>query len=81
MPVAVMGVGVARLRLDFLAPSELGFDERPEGSALLAVSVGLPNGPLKTTDMIYYVRPVEGGVKMRSRFWITREFQVVAAGE
>ena len=56
-----MGVGVVRLRLDFVAPSEFGFDERPEGSALLAVSVGLPNGRLKTTDMIYYVRPVEGG--------------------
>jgi hypothetical protein len=56
-----MGVGVARLRLDFVAPSEFGFDERPEGSALLAVSVGLPNGRLKTTDMIHYVRSVEGG--------------------
>ena len=56
-----MGVDVARLRLDFVAPSEFGFDERPEGSALLAVSVGLPNGRLKTTDMIHYVRSVEGG--------------------
>ena len=56
-----MGVGVARLRLEFVAPSEFGFDERPEGSALLAVSVGLPNGRLKTTDMIHYVRSVEGG--------------------
>jgi hypothetical protein len=56
-----MGVGVARLRLDFVAPSEFGFDQRPEGSALLAVSVGLPNGRLKTTDMIHYVRSVEGG--------------------
>ncbi|UZP74182.1 hypothetical protein E0F26_05235 [Candidatus Paraluminiphilus aquimaris] len=52
-PIAVMGVGVARLRLDFLASSELGFDERPEGSVLLAVSVGLPNGPLKTADMLH----------------------------
>ena len=56
-----MGVGVARLRLDFVAPSEFGFDQRPEGSALLAVSVGLSNGRLKTTDMIHYVRSVEGG--------------------
>ena len=48
-----MGVDVASLRLDFVAPSEFGFDERPEGSALLAVSVRLPNGRLKTTDMIH----------------------------
>ena len=56
-----MGVGVVRLRLDFVAPSEFGFDELPEGSALLAVRVDLPNGRRKTTDMIHYVRSVEGG--------------------
>ena len=60
-PVEGMGVGVARLRLDFVAPSEFGFDELPEGSALLAVRVDLPNGRRKTTDMIHYVRSVEGG--------------------
>jgi hypothetical protein len=75
-----MGVGVARLRLDFVALSEFGFDELPEGSTLLAVRVGLPNGRLKTTDMIHYVRPVEGGVKMRARFWITREFEAMMSG-
>lgn len=45
---------------------------------MLAVRVGLPNGLLKTTDMIHYVRPVEGGVEMRSRFWIAREFEAMA---
>jgi hypothetical protein len=75
-----MGVGVARLRLDFVSLSEFGFDELPEGSTLLAVRVGLPNGRLKTTDMIHYVWPVEGGVKMRARFWITREFEALVSG-
>lgn len=79
-PVEDVGVGVARLRLDFVAPSEFGFDELPEGSTMLAVRVGLPNGLLKTTDMIHYVRPVEGGVEMRSRFWIAREFEAMAGG-
>ena len=76
-----MGVGLARLRLDFVSLSEFGFDELPEGSALLAVRVDLPNGRRKTTDMIHYVRSVEGGVKIRACFWITREFQAMAAGE
>ena len=79
-PVEDVGVGVARLRLDFVAPSEFGFDELPEGSTMLAVRVGLPNGLLKTTDMIHFVRPVEGGVEMRSRFWIAREFEAMAGG-
>ncbi len=79
-PVEDVGTGVARLRLDFVAPSEFGFDELPEGSTMLAVRVGLPNGLLKTTDMIHYVRPVEGGVEMRSRFWIAREFEAMAGG-
>jgi hypothetical protein len=79
-PVEDVGVGVARLRLDFVPPSEFGFDELPEGSTMLAVRVGLPNGLLKTTDMIHFVRPVEGGVEMRSRFWIAREFEAMAGG-
>ena len=79
-PVEDVGVGVARLRLDFVPPSEFGFDELPEGSTMLAVRVGLPNGLLKTTDMIHFVRPVEGGVEMRSRFWIAREFEAMSGG-
>lgn len=79
-PVEDVGVGIARLRLDFVAPSEFGFDELPMGSTMLAVQVGLPNGLLKTTDMIHYVRSVEGGVEMRSRFWIAREFEAMADG-
>lgn len=75
-----MGVGVARLRLDFVAPSEFSFDKLPEGSALLAVRVDLPNGLLKTTNMIHDVRSAEGGVEMRSRFWIAREFEALAGG-
>lgn len=79
-PVEDVGVGVSQLRLDFVSPSELGFDKLPEYSTMLAVRVGLPNGLLKTTDMIHYVRPVEGGVEMRSRFWIAREFEAMAGG-
>lgn len=77
-PVEDVGVGVSQLRLDFVAPTEFGFDELPERTTMLAVRVGLPNGLLKTTDMIHYVRPVEGGIEMRSRFWIAREFEAMA---
>ena len=79
-PVEDVGVGIARLRLDFIAPSEFGFDQLPQGSTMLAVRVGLPNGLLKTTDMIHYVRAVEGGVEMRSPFWIAREFEAMGEG-
>ena len=48
-----VGVGLATLRFDFIEPVDFGFDELPEGSTRLAVRVGLPNGLLKTVDMIH----------------------------
>ena len=79
-PVEDVGVGVSRLRLDFVAPTEFGFGQLPEGSTMLAVRVGLPNGLFKTTDMIHYVKPVDGGVEMRSRFWVARKFEAMTGG-
>ena len=79
-PVEDVGIGVAQLRLDFVSPSEFGFESLPEDTTMLAVRVGAANGILKTTDMIHYIRPVEGGVEMRSRFWMARDLEGMSGG-
>ena len=79
-PVEDVGVGVAQLRLDFVAPYEFGFEELPDDATMLAVRVGTANGAIKTTDMVHYVRPVEGGVEMRSRFWIAQDLEAMSGG-
>ena len=79
-PVEDVGIGVAQLRLDFVPPYEFGFSELPENTTMLAVRVGIANGIIKTTDMIHYVRPFEGGVEMLSRFWIGRELEAMSGG-
>ena len=79
-PVEDVGLGVAQIRLDFVPPSEFGFETLPDSSTMLAVRVGLPNGLLKHTDMIHYIRPVAGGVEMRSRFWMARDLEAMSGG-
>ncbi len=79
-PVEDIGIGVSRIRLDFVPPGEFGFEVVPDSTTIITVKVGLTNGILKHTDMIHYVRPVEGGVEMRSRFWIARDFEAMSGG-
>ncbi len=79
-PVEDVGMGVARLRLDFIRPEDFGFAEVREGDTAVCVRVGLPDGLLKHTDMIHYVRATDDGVEMRSRFWMGRDFEAMAGG-
>ena len=79
-PVEDIGMGVTRMRLDFVRPEAFGFGDTPEGGTILCVRVGLADGWLKHTDMIHHVRPVEGGLEMRSRFWMARQFEAMAGG-
>lgn len=79
-PVEDVGMGVDRIRLDFVPPGEFGFEELPEDSTMITVRVGFANGLFKHTDMIHYIRPVEGGVEMRSRFWIARDLEAMSGG-
>jgi hypothetical protein len=71
-PVEDVGRGAERLRLDFHDPRDFGFDGEPEGGTILCARVGLPNGWLKHSEFIHHVRPIDGGVEMRSRFWMAR---------
>lgn len=79
-PVEDVGMGTARIRLDFVPPSEFGFEIEPDSTKIVSVKVGLANGIFKHTDMIHYVRPVAGGVEMRSRFWMARDLEAMSGG-
>mgnify|MGYP003600490026 FL=1 len=68
-----LGADRTALAIRFLPPSELGFDpERlQDGRAtVIAARVGLSAVPLDAGYLVHAIRPVPGGVQMRSRFWI-----------
>ena len=79
-PVEDIGMGVTRMRLDFVRPESFQFESVPADGTILCVRVGLADGWLKHTDMIHHVRAIDGGVEMRSRFWMAREFEAMAGG-
>lgn len=79
-PVEDVGLGVSQIRLDFVPPSDFGFVKEPDSTSIVCVKVGLANGLFKHTDMIHYVRPVKGGVEMRSRFWMARDLEAMSGG-
>jgi hypothetical protein len=79
-PVEDVGMGVARLRLDFVRPEAFGFGPIRDGDSAVCVRVGLPDGLLKHTDMIHYVYADDDGFELRSRFWMGRDFEAMAGG-
>jgi len=73
-PVEDVGIGADRLFIHFLPPKDFGFDTSRFAEAKVATVicaiVGFAAGGLQHTYMCHYVRNIEGGVEMRSRFWI-----------
>jgi hypothetical protein len=67
-----VGLGASELRLEFMYPNEFGFDETQVGTktcAALFSAVGhSPVAP--NAIMTHFVRKIEGGIELRSRFWI-----------
>lgn len=80
-PVEDVGMGVARLRLDFYNPRDFGFKNEPVGGTILCARVGFAEGWFKHSEFIHHVRPVQGGVEMRSRFWMARHPEAMAGGQ
>jgi hypothetical protein len=79
-PVEDVGMGTTRFRLDFYDPVAFGFEPAPEGGTILCARIGLADGWFKHSDFIHHVRPIAGGVEMRSRFWMARRPEAMAGG-
>ncbi len=69
-------MGVDLLKINFKRPGELGYDESKidtEACATLTcancTTLGSGEIPDMPVVMTHFVRPVEGGVVLRSRFW------------
>lgn len=79
-PVEDVGIGQEKLSITFMPPEEFGFDtarfKAAKVSTAICTRVGSENKKADHTDMCHFVRQVEGGVEMRSRFWIGRRIKV-----
>jgi predicted ATPase len=79
-PIEDIGIGKETLSIKFIPPEEFGFDTARFAAAnvitAICTRVGSENKKADHTDMCHFVRQVEGGVEMRSRFWIGRRINV-----
>ena len=68
-----IGSSRARLSIRFVAPASLGLDGKrlaSTGETAICARGSATGTPMEASWLIHYVRPVEGGSEMRSRFWI-----------
>ena len=71
--VEYIGPTCTRLSIRFVAPASLGLDEKrlaSAGETAICARGSATGTPIEASWLIHYVRPVEGGSEMRSRFWI-----------
>ena len=73
-----IGTGKEKILIDFMSPTEFGFDARqldPEKETIICARVGSPDRGVWGTKMCHVVRMTNDGVEMRSRFWIGHDIQ------
>jgi phloretin hydrolase len=73
-PVEDIGVGSDLLSITFMDPRDFGFDvsrfKEARVATVLCTRVGSVRKGVEHTRMCHFVRETDGGVEMRSRFWI-----------
>ncbi|MBP2652163.1 MAG: hypothetical protein H6Q74_2988 [Firmicutes bacterium] len=68
-----VGEGTSALRISFRSPESFGFDmKRFNSKAVTAICAhsGPPNWDVPRTVFVHFAREVEGGVELRTRFWL-----------
>jgi len=61
------------ISINFQTPSDFGFDTKrlnDDETTIICAKVGSPSKGLWFVDMCHFVRVIDDGVEMRSRFWI-----------
>jgi hypothetical protein len=73
-PVEDVGVGLDILSINFISPEDFGFDTsrfaEVGGVAAVCSVVGSVTKKVRHTRMCHFLRQIDGGVELRSRFWI-----------
>lgn len=68
-----VGEGASALRISFRSPESFGFDmekfKKLPATAICA-HTGPPNWDIPRTTFVHFAREVEGGIELRSRFWL-----------
>ena len=68
-----VGEGTSALRISFRSPESFGFDmERFNAQRVTAICAhsGPPDWDVPRTTFIHFAREVEGGIELRTRFWL-----------
>ena len=67
-----VGLGKDKILIDFMHPVDFGYNKNKlnEEVTIICARVGSPEKGVWGTEMCHFVRKVEQGVEMRSRFWI-----------
>ena len=68
-----VGEGTSALRISFRYPESFGFDmERFNAQPVTAICAhsGPPDWDIPRTTFIHFARAVEGGIELRTRFWL-----------
>lgn len=68
-----VGEGTSALRISFRSPESFGFDmKRFESQNVTAICAhtGPPNWDIPRTVFVHFAREVEGGIELRTRFWL-----------
>jgi len=71
-----VGLGKDKILIDFMSPTAFGFDKDKldDNVTIICARVGAPDKGVWGTQMCHFVRKTaDGGVEMRSRFWIGHE--------
>lgn len=84
-PVEDVGIGIEQLSITFLPPADFGFDisrfDEARVATVICARVGSVTKKVLHTDMCHFVRAADGGVEMRSRFWIGRKIHSMMLSE
>lgn len=72
-----VGLGKDKILIDFMHPSQFGFDKNKlaKNVTIICAKVGAPEKGVWATEMCHFVRKVEQGIEMRSRFWIGHKIE------
>jgi hypothetical protein len=71
--VEYIGAKCLNVRLTFVSPSTLGFDEtrlEEQGEVIICGRGAIAGLPVDAVWLVHHIRPVPGGAEMRSRFWM-----------
>lgn len=73
-----IGLGKDKILIDFMHPTKFGFDKNKlnKNVTIICARVGSPDKGVWGTEMCHFVRTTpNGGVEMRSRFWIGNKIE------